>query len=246
MPTRINTAPALPTTPSTEADQTRRTAPAEESVESPVAPRPPQSRPLLSPAVVDGGALCTPRGAASGSKCNSLGGSAWQTPRRHLKRNSLRPATNLPGLDPSGEEGGEDKEAMREAKELQEARSRQLGYNPQRTPAWCDRILWRSYPHCSCELLEYCSETRVDTSDHTPVSATFVVGVALPGEYEKGAGDRHEWELSVQSVEMEIPLASLDPEDIAAAQVRTAAVARRARGLGVTAVTRPLHDRHVE
>ena len=36
-------------------------------------------------------------------------------------------------------------------------------------------------------------DVAVDTSDHTPVCATFDVRVILPGEYEKAAGDRHEW-----------------------------------------------------
>ena len=54
-------------------------------------------------------------------------------------------------------------------------RARRLGYNPQRIPSWCDRVLWRSYPMCGCEQTAYRAVETVDTSDHTPVYATYTV-----------------------------------------------------------------------
>lgn len=59
-------------------------------------------------------------------------------------------------------------------------------YNRHRSPAWCDRILWRSAPdsetHCPLVQKSYRSCDALDTSDHKPVSATFTLGTSLlPG-----------------------------------------------------------------
>ena len=70
-------------------------------------------------------------------------------------------------------------------------RARSLGYNPSRIPSWCDRILWRSYPNCFCDQQSYKSAPAVDTSDHTPVAATFSLRALLPADAEEKVGDRH-------------------------------------------------------
>ncbi|XP_056132102.1 phosphatidylinositol 3,4,5-trisphosphate 5-phosphatase 1 isoform X2 [Lampris incognitus] len=45
-------------------------------------------------------------------------------------------------------------------------------------PSWCDRVLWKSYPlvHVVCQ--SYGCTNDIMTSDHSPVFATFEVGVA--------------------------------------------------------------------
>ena len=101
-----------------------------------------------------------------------------------------------------GEGGGEDA-----AVERARASAWRLGYNPQRIPSWCDRVLWRSYPMCSCEQTAYRAVPYVDTSDHTPVASTFAVRVMLPADAEsKATGDLYQWELAISSVSMDIPL----------------------------------------
>ncbi|CAI2163166.1 13480_t:CDS:10 [Funneliformis geosporum] len=42
-----------------------------------------------------------------------------------------------------------------------------------RTPAWTDRILWRSQNNEWCKLLRYVSHMKIALSDHKPVSAIF-------------------------------------------------------------------------
>lgn len=74
-------------------------------------------------------------------------------------------------------------------------------------------MLWRSYPLCSCEQTEYRSALSVDSSDHKPVSAAFLVRVMRPSETEESMGDRHEWELNIASTSCTLPLAYLDEED---------------------------------
>lgn len=45
-----------------------------------------------------------------------------------------------------------------------------LEYNPKRSPAWCDRILWRSaLPHRDITCEQYYSVESLNTSDHLPV-----------------------------------------------------------------------------
>uniref|UniRef100_H3DHF3 phosphatidylinositol-3,4,5-trisphosphate 5-phosphatase n=1 Tax=Tetraodon nigroviridis TaxID=99883 RepID=H3DHF3_TETNG len=48
-------------------------------------------------------------------------------------------------------------------------------------PSWCDRILWKSYPetHITCTAYAGCTDD-IFTSDHSPVFATFEVGVVPP------------------------------------------------------------------
>ncbi|XP_072033461.1 phosphatidylinositol 3,4,5-trisphosphate 5-phosphatase 1-like isoform X2 [Amphiura filiformis] len=47
-------------------------------------------------------------------------------------------------------------------------------------PSWCDRVLWRSYPHTIIQNTSYGCSTDVVTSDHSPVFATFNVAISAP------------------------------------------------------------------
>ncbi|NXK68046.1 SHIP1 phosphatase, partial [Sylvietta virens] len=44
-------------------------------------------------------------------------------------------------------------------------------------PSWCDRVLWKSYPMVHVVCQSYGCTTDIMTSDHSPVFATFEVGV---------------------------------------------------------------------
>lgn len=57
-------------------------------------------------------------------------------------------------------------------------------YDTKRVPAWCDRVLWSSFPGCTVDQLSYTSAPSVLSSDHKPVAATFgVTAYALPCNY---------------------------------------------------------------
>ncbi|XP_059805287.1 phosphatidylinositol 3,4,5-trisphosphate 5-phosphatase 1 isoform X3 [Hypanus sabinus] len=45
-------------------------------------------------------------------------------------------------------------------------------------PSWCDRVLWKSYPKVHVMCQSYGCTTDIVTSDHSPVFATFEVGVS--------------------------------------------------------------------
>nr|XP_015216796.1 PREDICTED: phosphatidylinositol 3,4,5-trisphosphate 5-phosphatase 1 isoform X2 [Lepisosteus oculatus] len=44
-------------------------------------------------------------------------------------------------------------------------------------PSWCDRVLWKSYPMAHVVCQSYGCTTDIMTSDHSPVFATFEIGV---------------------------------------------------------------------
>ena len=51
-----------------------------------------------------------------------------------------------------------------------------LKYEPKRSPAWCDRVLYRSnLPHLTAVPGRYESAPEVATSDHKPVACAFDV-----------------------------------------------------------------------
>jgi len=54
-------------------------------------------------------------------------------------------------------------------------RNRQFQYDEKRTPAWCDRILWRSAPGYQVDCEQYDCIEQIDTSDHKPVFGSFNV-----------------------------------------------------------------------
>jgi len=49
----------------------------------------------------------------------------------------------------------------------------ELGYQKKRSPAWCDRILWRSFAGYDAKLKKFDSAPKVTSSDHKPVFAMF-------------------------------------------------------------------------
>lgn len=62
-------------------------------------------------------------------------------------------------------------------------------YTKQRSPAWCDRILWWSAPCLQVTQLSFDSANRITTSDHKPVSSAFIADVwSLPPSYDDDLG----------------------------------------------------------
>uniref|UniRef100_A0A3Q0S123 phosphatidylinositol-3,4,5-trisphosphate 5-phosphatase n=1 Tax=Amphilophus citrinellus TaxID=61819 RepID=A0A3Q0S123_AMPCI len=53
-------------------------------------------------------------------------------------------------------------------------------------PSWCDRILWKSYPETHIVCSAYGCTDDIFTSDHSPVFATFQVGVTSPSSSKTG------------------------------------------------------------
>ncbi|GAA5947295.1 hypothetical protein JCM3765_001612 [Sporobolomyces pararoseus] len=65
----------------------------------------------------------------------------------------------------------------------------------QRTPSWCDRILWKSMRKESVRCIAY-GRYEADVSDHRPVSATFEIMVKKRDSYKAEGALRevlHEW-----------------------------------------------------
>uniref|UniRef100_A0A8C5E427 phosphatidylinositol-3,4,5-trisphosphate 5-phosphatase n=1 Tax=Gouania willdenowi TaxID=441366 RepID=A0A8C5E427_GOUWI len=54
-------------------------------------------------------------------------------------------------------------------------------------PSWCDRILWKSYPETHNICTAYGCTDDIFTSDHSPVFATFQVGVTSSPRSKSGA-----------------------------------------------------------
>jgi len=52
-------------------------------------------------------------------------------------------------------------------------RDQEHGYDEKRSPAWCDRVLWRSIPGLWVEQKEYGSAPTILSSDHKPVFSSF-------------------------------------------------------------------------
>ncbi|NWU65482.1 SHIP2 phosphatase, partial [Pterocles burchelli] len=55
-------------------------------------------------------------------------------------------------------------------------------------PSWCDRILWKSHPETHVVCNSYGCTDDIVTSDHSPVFATFEVGVTSQFVPKKGKG----------------------------------------------------------
>jgi endonuclease/exonuclease/phosphatase family metal-dependent hydrolase len=65
----------------------------------------------------------------------------------------------------------------------------QLQYKPQRSPAYCDRILWHARKKSTVSLLSYEAGLAILSSDHKPVSATFNVKVQSLTQPDAKEGD---------------------------------------------------------
>uniref|UniRef100_W5NDH9 phosphatidylinositol-3,4,5-trisphosphate 5-phosphatase n=1 Tax=Lepisosteus oculatus TaxID=7918 RepID=W5NDH9_LEPOC len=59
-------------------------------------------------------------------------------------------------------------------------------------PSWCDRVLWKSYPETHIKCTSYGCTDDVITSDHSPVFATFQVGVTSQFVSKKDLGSSTE------------------------------------------------------
>lgn len=54
-------------------------------------------------------------------------------------------------------------------------RQADIAYNEHRSPAWCDRILWKSLPGMRVRQMSFGCAIPIDTSDHKPVYGTYEV-----------------------------------------------------------------------
>ncbi|XP_018589318.2 inositol polyphosphate phosphatase-like 1b isoform X1 [Scleropages formosus] len=76
-------------------------------------------------------------------------------------------------------------------------------------PSWCDRVLWKSYPETHIACTAYGCTDDITTSDHSPVFATFQVGVASPflSKTDAGSGVERAW-IELESIEVILKTAS--------------------------------------
>ncbi|XP_077092352.1 inositol polyphosphate phosphatase-like 1b [Siphateles boraxobius] len=64
-------------------------------------------------------------------------------------------------------------------------------------PSWCDRVLWKSYPESHITCTSYGCTDDIFTSDHSPVFATFEVGVISQFPRTDSGSERASIELEV-------------------------------------------------
>merc|ERR1712038_1182012 len=71
-----------------------------------------------------------------------------------------------------------------------ERKQKVIQYKPKRSPAWCDRVLFKScWPKENIETLSYESAEDISTSDHKPVFATYCIKTwLLPPAYDDSKG----------------------------------------------------------
>ncbi|KAM9833080.1 inositol polyphosphate phosphatase-like 1b isoform X1 [Syngnathus typhle] len=76
-------------------------------------------------------------------------------------------------------------------------------------PSWCDRILWKSYPDTHVMCTAYGCTDDIFTSDHSPVFATFQVGVTshFSSKTDPGAGVERAW-VELEGIEAIVKTAS--------------------------------------
>uniref|UniRef100_G3PYJ6 phosphatidylinositol-3,4,5-trisphosphate 5-phosphatase n=1 Tax=Gasterosteus aculeatus aculeatus TaxID=481459 RepID=G3PYJ6_GASAC len=72
-------------------------------------------------------------------------------------------------------------------------------------PSWCDRILWKSYPETHVLCTAYGCTDDIFTSDHSPVFATFQVGVT--SRLDTHAGVEKAW-IELEGIEAIVKTAS--------------------------------------
>ncbi|KAI0251882.1 Endonuclease/exonuclease/phosphatase [Lactifluus subvellereus] len=78
-----------------------------------------------------------------------------------------------------------------------------LGYDTKRTPAWTDRILYKSSPFVPVSQRSYNGHPSITMSDHKPVSAEFLVGIPCIDSMV----------LDMAANDLYKSIASFDPED---------------------------------
>eukprot|EP00117_Sycon_ciliatum_P035059 scpid21390/ scgid0179/ Phosphatidylinositol 3,4,5-trisphosphate 5-phosphatase 2; Inositol polyphosphate phosphatase-like protein 1; Protein 51C; SH2 domain-containing inositol 5&apos len=54
-------------------------------------------------------------------------------------------------------------------------------------PSWCDRVLWKSYPRTHLQNTSYGCTSDITTSDHSPVFASFNIGILTQYTAKDGA-----------------------------------------------------------
>ncbi|XP_054648241.1 inositol polyphosphate phosphatase-like 1b isoform X2 [Dunckerocampus dactyliophorus] len=76
-------------------------------------------------------------------------------------------------------------------------------------PSWCDRILWKSYPNTHVVCTAYGCTDDIFTSDHSPVFATFHVGVTSQSgsKAEPCSGVERAW-IELEGIEAIVKTAS--------------------------------------
>ncbi|XP_072573439.1 inositol polyphosphate phosphatase-like 1b isoform X2 [Paramormyrops kingsleyae] len=75
-------------------------------------------------------------------------------------------------------------------------------------PSWCDRVLWKSYPQTHLVCTAYGCTDDITTSDHSPVFATFQVGVASPIISKPDTGPSERAYIELEGVEVIVKTAS--------------------------------------
>ncbi|XP_063046606.1 inositol polyphosphate phosphatase-like 1b [Engraulis encrasicolus] len=68
-------------------------------------------------------------------------------------------------------------------------------------PSWCDRVLWKSYPDTHIVCNSYGCTDDIFTSDHSPVFATFQVGLTSPFVRADGGASLEKAWIEMESVE---------------------------------------------
>ncbi|XP_042348911.1 inositol polyphosphate phosphatase-like 1b [Plectropomus leopardus] len=76
-------------------------------------------------------------------------------------------------------------------------------------PSWCDRILWKSYPETHIICTAYGCTDDIFTSDHSPVFATYQVGVTsqFSAKADSNSGMERAW-IELEGVEAIVKTAS--------------------------------------
>ncbi|XP_029367782.1 inositol polyphosphate phosphatase-like 1b isoform X1 [Echeneis naucrates] len=74
-------------------------------------------------------------------------------------------------------------------------------------PSWCDRILWKSYPEMHIVCTAYGCTDDIFTSDHSPVFATFEVGVTPQFKTDPNPSMERAW-IELDGVEVIVKTAS--------------------------------------
>nr|BAO51251.1 inositol polyphosphate phosphatase-like 1b [Oryzias dancena] len=74
-------------------------------------------------------------------------------------------------------------------------------------PSWCDRILWKSYPETHIVCSAYGCTDDVFTSDHSPVFATFQVGVTSQSNSKRDSSLERAW-IELEGIEAIVKTAS--------------------------------------